>query len=107
MLSHTLSVTYDTRPLLGRVLSWLDEALIACLLITFAVMVGVVSSQVFLRYALNTSLDWADELGRLMFVWTIFLAIPLGVRQGGISESTSLSISFQRHCVRESSVVAR
>ena len=83
MLSDTLSVTYNTHPPLGRVLFWLDEALIASLLVTFAVMVGVVSSQVFLRYALNTSLDWADELGRLMFVWTIFLAIPLGVRQGG------------------------
>jgi TRAP-type C4-dicarboxylate transport system permease small subunit len=45
-------------------------------------MVGVVSAQVGLRYGLNLSIDWADEVGRLAFVWSIFLAIPLGVRQG-------------------------
>ena len=47
-----------------------------------AVMVAVVSAQVFLRYALNSSLGWADEVSRLMFVWSIFLAIPLGIKLG-------------------------
>ena len=47
-----------------------------------AVMVAVVSAQVFMRYALNSSVGWADELSRLMFVWSIFLAIPLGVKLG-------------------------
>jgi TRAP-type C4-dicarboxylate transport system permease small subunit len=45
-------------------------------------MVVVVATQVVLRYAFNSSLGWADELSRLTFVWTIFLAIPLGVRAG-------------------------
>ncbi len=45
-------------------------------------MVGVVSAQVALRYGFNQSFDWADEVARLAFVWSIFLAIPLGVRQG-------------------------
>jgi TRAP-type C4-dicarboxylate transport system permease small subunit len=44
-------------------------------------MVCVVSAQVALRYGFNRSFDWADEIGRLAFVWSIFLAIPLGVRQ--------------------------
>jgi TRAP-type C4-dicarboxylate transport system permease small subunit len=48
-----------------------------------AVMVVVVSAQVFMRYALNLSFDWADELSRLCFVWTIFLAIPLALKRGG------------------------
>ena len=47
-----------------------------------AVMVAVVSAQVFMRYALNSSIGWADEVSRLMFVWSIFLAIPLGIRLG-------------------------
>jgi TRAP-type C4-dicarboxylate transport system permease small subunit len=59
-----------------------DRALTAVLLAAVAVMVGVVSAQVALRYGLNRSIDWADEIGRLAFVWTIFLAIPLGVRDG-------------------------
>ena len=45
-------------------------------------MVAVVSLQVLLRYVLNSSLGFADELSRLTFVWSIFLGIPLGVRLG-------------------------
>ena len=47
-----------------------------------AVMVVVVSAQVFMRYALNSSVGWSDEVSRLMFVWSIFLAIPLGIKLG-------------------------
>lgn len=53
-------------------------AVIACA----AVMILVVSAQVVMRYVFNGSFDWADEVSRLAFVWTIFLAIPLGIRDG-------------------------
>lgn len=65
-----------------RVLGWLDQAVTGLLLAAVTVMVAVVSAQVGLRYGFNRSIDWADEVGRLAFVWAIFLAIPLGVRQG-------------------------
>jgi TRAP-type C4-dicarboxylate transport system permease small subunit len=45
-------------------------------------MVVVVTVQVALRYLLNTSIDWSDEVSRLLFVWCMFLAIPLGIREG-------------------------
>lgn len=67
---------------LARALAGLDWLVTAVLLASVAVMVTVVSSQVALRYGFNLSLDWADEIGRLAFVWAIFLAIPLGVRDG-------------------------
>src|SRR5512133_300855 len=63
-----------------RVLGWLDQAVTGLLLAAVATMVAVVSAQVLLRYGFNRSIDWADEIGRLAFVWAIFLAIPLGVR---------------------------
>lgn len=66
-----------------RALRGLDQGVTGLLLAAVAVMVGVVSAQVALRYGFNRSIDWADEIGRLAFVWAIFLAIPLGVRQGG------------------------
>ncbi|WP_137893441.1 TRAP transporter small permease [Ramlibacter sp. 2FC] len=66
-----------------RVLRGLDQAVTGLLLAAVAAMVGVVSAQVALRYGFNRSIDWADEIGRLAFVWSIFLAIPLAVRQGG------------------------
>ena len=65
-----------------RLLHAADRMLTGALLAAVAVMVTVVSAQVALRYGFNRSIDWADEIGRLAFVWAIFLAIPLGVRDG-------------------------
>lgn len=47
-----------------------------------SVMVAVVAAQVAMRYGFNNSIDWADEVSRLTFVWSIFLALPLGLRMG-------------------------
>ncbi|MEO5698741.1 MAG: TRAP transporter small permease [Burkholderiaceae bacterium] len=82
MGTHVLPVVFDTTTWSGRVLDALDRAVLVTLLVTVAAMVGVVSAQVALRYGFNRSFDWADEVARLAFVWSIFLAIPLGVRQG-------------------------
>lgn len=65
-----------------RALALADRLLTIVLVASVGVMVLVVSAQVALRYGFNQSLDWADEIGRLAFVWSIFLAIPLGVRDG-------------------------
>lgn len=46
-----------------------------------ATMIGVVSTQVFLRYGFAASLDWAEEVSRLSFVWVVFMAIPHGVKR--------------------------
>lgn len=43
-------------------------------------MTVMVTLQVFWRYALGSSIDSADEVSRLFFVWVIFLSIPHGVR---------------------------
>lgn len=77
-----LPATYSTAHWPGKVLNALDQLVVLALLGIVGVMVGVVSAQVALRYGLNLSIDWADELSRLTFVWSMFLAIPLGVRQG-------------------------
>lgn len=82
MAHPILPPVYDTGPWHGRVLQLLDRGLLLALLAAVAAMVGVVSAQVALRYGFNRSIDWADELARLAFVWSIFLAVPLGVRQG-------------------------
>src|SRR6266571_1045826 len=66
----------------GRALAALDAALRVLIVLTMGAMVLVVSVQVLLRYGFNTSLDWGEDIARLLFVWTIFLAIPLGVKEG-------------------------
>jgi TRAP-type C4-dicarboxylate transport system permease small subunit len=70
------------RPL-AHAIATLDFAVGWSLVVMVAVMVTVVSAQVALRYLFNSSIDWADELSRLCFVWSIFLAIPLGLKGGG------------------------
>ncbi|PTW51405.1 TRAP transporter small permease [Rhodovulum kholense] len=45
-------------------------------------MTLLIAAQVFQRYVLSSSIDAADELSRLFFVWSIFLAIPHGIRRG-------------------------
>lgn len=82
MTATVLPVVFETRSWVHRVLGALDRAVTAALLLAVGVMVAVVSAQVALRYGLNRSIDWADEVSRLAFVWSIFLAVPLGVRQG-------------------------
>jgi TRAP-type transport system small permease protein len=82
MSATMLPAAYDTSSWSGRVLHALDRCITVTLLVAVAVMVSVVTAQVALRYGFNRSIDWADETSRLAFVWSIFLAVPLGVRQG-------------------------
>lgn len=58
----------------------LDQFAKYVIIVTMGAMVAIVSAEVFCRYALTRSIGWADEVSRLMFVASIFLAIPLGIR---------------------------
>jgi TRAP-type C4-dicarboxylate transport system permease small subunit len=84
IMEHTLPLPAVAAPRAWplRLLYAADRVLTGVLLVAVAVMVTVVSAQVAMRYGFNRSFDWADEVGRLAFVWSIFLAIPLGVRDG-------------------------
>jgi TRAP-type C4-dicarboxylate transport system permease small subunit len=85
-----MSIEFALKPVAGigwrrgwrLALAALDVAAAWTIVVLVAVMVAVVSAQVFMRYALNSSIGWADEVSRLMFVWSIFLAIPLGIKLG-------------------------
>ena len=66
----------------AAVLEAVDRAVCAVIVAIMAGMVLVVSVQVLLRYGFNASLDWADDVGRLLFVWSIFLGIPIGIKEG-------------------------
>ena len=80
--TQTLTAPSVPSPWPLRLLAGLDKLVTALLLAAVATMVTVVSAQVALRYGMNRSIDSADEIGRMAFVWAIFLAIPLGVRDG-------------------------
>lgn len=92
-------------PLLDAV----DRGAAVVIIVAMAGMVAVVSLQVLLRYAFNTSLDWAEDIARLTFVWAIFLGIPLGVRSGAHIGIELLTMHFppglQRAAVRLSALL--
>jgi TRAP-type C4-dicarboxylate transport system permease small subunit len=96
------------RPL-AHLIAALDLAVGWSLVVMITVMVAVVSAQVALRYMFNSSIDWADELARLCFVWSIFLAIPLGLKGGahiGIEMvSARLPVRLRRSVARVVAVV--
>ncbi len=60
-----------------------DRALRGALVGIVSIMVGVVFAQVVARYGFNRSFGWADEIGRLAFVWSIFLGMAVAVRARG------------------------
>jgi TRAP-type C4-dicarboxylate transport system permease small subunit len=60
-----------------------DRALRAILVGIVSIMVAVVFAQVVARYGFNRSFGWADEIGRLAFVWSIFLGMAVAVRARG------------------------
>ena len=68
--------------MLRAALAQVDRASRWLIILAFTAMVAVVSLQVLFRYFLNLSLDWADEVGRLTFVWAAFLGVPHGVKIG-------------------------
>lgn len=67
---------------LKRILVVADQASFVAIVAVMAAMTILVAVQVFVRYVLSSSIDSADELSRLFFVWAMFLAIPHGVRYG-------------------------
>jgi len=66
----------------SRVLDAVDRLARWAIVAASAAMIGIVTLQVLLRYGFNTSIDWSEEVSRLLFLWAMFLAIPLGIREG-------------------------
>jgi TRAP-type C4-dicarboxylate transport system permease small subunit len=60
----------------------IDRLSFWAIVLCMALMAALVSAQVFFRYILSSSIDSADELSRLFFVWAMFLAIPHGIKSG-------------------------
>jgi len=82
-LTATVASEGNLPALCLRMRRWLeiiDQGSLVVIVLTMACMTIIVSLQVFWRHVLGSSIDSADELSRLLFVWVMFLAIPHGVK---------------------------
>lgn len=66
-----------------NILKWLDEHLEEVLIGIFSfIMVVVIALQIFMRYIMDNSLSWSEELARYCFIWLVYLGISLAVKKG-------------------------
>lgn len=59
---------------LFQLLDWLFESVT---FVTFALAIIVMFVQVLLRYTIGSSLMWAEEFSRVMFVWIVYMGTPI------------------------------
>lgn len=58
--------------------------------VAMAVMVLLISIQVFNRYVLSSSLDWTEELARYLFIWSIYVGCSYAMKEDRHLEVTIL-----------------
>lgn len=56
----------------------LEEALLVFLLSMMSVLIG---AQVFMRYVMQDSLTWSEELARYCFIWATYIGVSYGVKR--------------------------
>ncbi len=67
---------------LRRLIENVDRVFYGIIIAAMAAMTGLVAVQVFVRFVMSSSIDSADELSRLFFIWAMFMAIPYGIKVG-------------------------
>jgi TRAP-type C4-dicarboxylate transport system permease small subunit len=56
----------------------LEEILLVFLLSLMSVLIG---AQVFMRYVMNNSLAWSEELARFAFIWATYIGLACAVKR--------------------------
>ncbi len=60
----------------------IDKGNKAFVILMLAAMVLLVATNVFMRYVLNTGLQWTEDIVTLFFSYLIFFSIPIAFRSG-------------------------
>lgn len=65
-----------------KFVSWLDKYIEELFLsLSLISMVFIMGLQVFMRYVVNNSLAWPEELTRYIFIWFAFVGVSYAVRK--------------------------
>jgi TRAP-type C4-dicarboxylate transport system permease small subunit len=68
--------------MLQRVVGALRRAREVVVMVLMAILVVVVVASVIFRYVLLSPLEWSEEVGRYLMIWTGFLAASIAIQQG-------------------------
>ena len=68
--------------LLARFNALSARAVRALIVVMVLVMTCALAAQVSLRYGMNITLSWSEELSLGLFTWTVLLSAALGVHEG-------------------------
>ena len=68
---------------MSKILNFIDILLKRLTIFCIALMLVIVFVQVITRYCFNYTPSFGEELARYLFVWTVFLSLPLLARSGG------------------------
>lgn len=55
----------------------IEKAMIAVMIIFFLLFTGLTCTQVITRYLLSNSITWTEQVSRYLFIWLIFLGLPI------------------------------
>ena len=65
-----------------KIVRWIDENFEKVFLVILSVlMVFLIFLQVFMRYVMQNSLSWTEELARYSFIWLIYIGISFAVKE--------------------------
>jgi TRAP-type C4-dicarboxylate transport system permease small subunit len=79
-----------------KLVKWLDEHFEELFLCLFSsIMVIVIGLQVFMRYVLQDSLSWSEELARYCFIWLVYMGISLGAKKKRHMSVDVVSLAFK------------
>ena len=68
---------------MGQLLNFIDGLLRKVVTLAIGLMLSIIFIQVVLRYAFHFTFSFSEELARYLFVWTVFLCIPVVAKTGG------------------------
>ncbi len=68
---------------MGTAFAYLEKCLKFFVIVAIGLMLLLTFTQVISRYVFNYTPSFMEELSRYLFVWTVFLSLPLVAKSGG------------------------
>ncbi|WP_137681297.1 TRAP transporter small permease [Aurantiacibacter suaedae] len=68
--------------MIDRAIRWVSHSLLLASALSLALMVSILTWQVFSRYVLDTSPAWAEQMALLLMIWMTFLGTASGIAEG-------------------------